>query len=108
MHVDGFRFDLASIMTRGSRLLAELCLYTVYLYFYGYLSRYSSFSSFMDSLWDAVNVYGNPIEGDVLTTGSPLGNPPLIDMISNDPVLQGVKVFTLNTSLLLDCLLMDN
>uniref|UniRef100_A0A9I9DED4 isoamylase n=1 Tax=Cucumis melo TaxID=3656 RepID=A0A9I9DED4_CUCME len=62
MHVDGFRFDLASIMTRGS------------------------------SLWDAVNVYGNPIEGDILTTGSPLGNPPLIDMISNDPVLQGVKL----------------
>lgn len=24
MHVDGFRFDLASIMTRGSRLLADL------------------------------------------------------------------------------------
>ncbi|KAE8653176.1 isoamylase 1, chloroplastic [Cucumis sativus] len=62
MHVDGFRFDLASIMTRGS------------------------------SLWDAVNVYGSPIEGDILTTGSPLGNPPLIDMISNDPVLQGVKL----------------
>ncbi|XP_022973965.1 isoamylase 1, chloroplastic [Cucurbita maxima] len=62
MHVDGFRFDLASIMTRGS------------------------------SLWDAVNVYGNPIEGDTLTTGSPLGNPPLIDMISNDPILQGVKL----------------
>lgn len=71
----------------------------------GYFSHYSSFSSFVDSLWDAVNVYGNPIEGDTLTTGSPLGNPPLIDMISNDPILQGVKVFTLNSSLLLDCVL---
>ncbi|KAJ6800225.1 isoamylase 1, chloroplastic isoform X3 [Iris pallida] len=62
MHVDGFRFDLASIMTRGS------------------------------SLWDAVNVYGIPIEGDTLTTGTPLSNPPLIDMISNDPVLHGIKL----------------
>ncbi|XP_031253585.1 isoamylase 1, chloroplastic isoform X2 [Pistacia vera] len=62
MHVDGFRFDLASIMTRGS------------------------------SLWDAVNVYGVPVEDDLLTTGSPLSSPPLIDMISNDPVLCGVKL----------------
>ncbi|THG10195.1 hypothetical protein TEA_013888 [Camellia sinensis var. sinensis] len=62
MHVDGFRFDLASILTRGS------------------------------SLWDALNVYGNPIEGDMLTTGTPLSSPPLIDMISNDPILRGVKV----------------
>lgn len=46
----------------------------------------------MISLWDAVNVYGNPIEGELLTTGTPLGNPPLIDMISKDPVLRGVKV----------------
>ncbi|KAG5566757.1 hypothetical protein RHGRI_002333 [Rhododendron griersonianum] len=63
MHVDGFRFDLASILTRGSRFL-----------------------------WDAVNVYGNPMGGDLLTTGTPLSNPPLIDMISNDPVLRGVKL----------------
>ncbi|XP_044464642.1 isoamylase 1, chloroplastic [Mangifera indica] len=62
MHVDGFRFDLASIMTRGS------------------------------CLWDAVNVYGIPVEGDLLTTGSPLSSPPLISMISNDPVLRGVKL----------------
>ncbi|XP_073011594.1 isoamylase SU1, chloroplastic isoform X1 [Typha latifolia] len=62
MHVDGFRFDLASIMTRGC------------------------------SLWDPINVYGNPIEGDTITTGSPLGSPPLIDMISNDPILSGVKL----------------
>ncbi|KAM6570600.1 hypothetical protein CsatB_018585 [Cannabis sativa] len=62
MHVDGFRFDLASIMTRSS------------------------------SLWNAVNVYGSPIEGDFLTIGTPLGSPPLIDMISNDPILHGVKL----------------
>ncbi|KAL8488298.1 hypothetical protein ACS0TY_024539 [Phlomoides rotata] len=62
MHVDGFRFDLASIMTRSS------------------------------SLWDAVNVYGNAIEGDTVTTGTPLATPPLIDMISNDPLLHGVKL----------------
>ncbi|GJN03996.1 hypothetical protein PR202_ga21501 [Eleusine coracana subsp. coracana] len=61
MHVDGFRFDLASIMTRGC------------------------------SLWDPVNVYGSPLEGDMITTGTPLVSPPLVDMISNDPILGGVK-----------------
>ncbi|KAL2458455.1 Isoamylase 1 [Forsythia ovata] len=62
MHVDGFRFDLASILTRSS------------------------------SLWDAVNAYGNAVEGDTITTGTPLSTPPLIDMISNDPILHGVKL----------------
>ncbi|XP_021724985.1 LOW QUALITY PROTEIN: isoamylase 1, chloroplastic-like [Chenopodium quinoa] len=62
MHVDGFRFDLASILTRGS------------------------------SLWDTANVYGNKTEGDLLTTGTPLSSPPLLDMISNDPVLCRVKL----------------
>ncbi|WCJ24397.1 Glycogen debranching enzyme [Euphorbia peplus] len=62
MHVDGFRFDLASIMTRGS------------------------------SLWDAANVFGTSVEGDFITTGSPLSSPPLIDMISNDPILSDVKL----------------
>jgi len=62
MHVDGFRFDLASIMTRAC------------------------------SLWDPVNVYGGPMEGNMITTGTPLSTPPLVDMISNDPILGGVKL----------------
>ncbi|KAM3221381.1 hypothetical protein P3L10_020649 [Capsicum annuum] len=62
MHVDGFRFDLASILTRST------------------------------SSWDAVNVYGNSTDGDVITTGTPLTSPPLVDMISNDPILCGVKL----------------
>ncbi|CAO2162756.1 unnamed protein product [Urochloa humidicola] len=62
MHVDGFRFDLASIMTRAC------------------------------SLWDPVNVYGDPVGGDMTTTGTPLVRPPLVDMISNDPILGGVKL----------------
>nr|CAB3483492.1 unnamed protein product [Digitaria exilis] len=62
MHVDGFRFDLASIMTRAC------------------------------SLWDPVNVYGGPMDGDMITTGTPLVTPPLVDMISNDPILGGVKL----------------
>lgn len=45
------------------------------------------------SLWDAANVFGTPVEGDFLTTGTPLGSPPLVDLISNDPILRGVKVF---------------
>lgn len=44
------------------------------------------------SLWDAANVYGADVEGDLLTTGTPVSCPPVIDMISNDPVLRGVKV----------------
>ncbi|KAG9134701.1 hypothetical protein Leryth_001025 [Lithospermum erythrorhizon] len=62
MHVDGFRFDLASIMTRSS------------------------------SQWDVVNVYGNSLKGDTIATGTPLSSPPLIDMLSNDPILRGVKL----------------
>jgi hypothetical protein len=42
-------------------------------------------------------VYGKPIEGDLLTTGSPLSSPPLIDMISTDPILRGVKVITIDS-----------
>lgn len=64
MHVDGFRFDLAAILTRAS------------------------------SLWDKNNVFGTPetLEGDTVTTGTPLSEPPLVDMISNDPVLRDVKL----------------
>ncbi|KAJ7517436.1 hypothetical protein O6H91_21G024500 [Diphasiastrum complanatum] len=63
MHVDGFRFDLASILTRAS------------------------------SLWDRGNVFGRTdMAEDNLTTGTPLSEPPLIDMISNDPVLRGIKL----------------
>jgi hypothetical protein len=47
---------------------------------------------FLTSLWDAVNVFGSPIEGDLVTTGTPLGSPPLIEMMSNDPILRDVKV----------------
>lgn len=57
-----------------------------------------SFLQFEDSVWDAVNVYGSAIEGDSLTTGTPLSCPPLIDMISNDPILRGVKVLSLDFS----------
>lgn len=52
----------------------------------------------MSSLWDVDNVFGKPIGEDLLTTGTPLNSPPLIDMISNDPILRGVKVFTLSPS----------
>lgn len=54
-------------------------------------------SLFVISLWDGANVFGAPIEGDLLTTGTPLSSPPLIDLISNDPILCGVKVFQLNS-----------
>ncbi|KAI5058451.1 hypothetical protein GOP47_0026621 [Adiantum capillus-veneris] len=64
MHIDGFRFDLASILTRSS------------------------------SLWDKANVFGlgEGLDQDFITTGTPLSEPPLIDLISNDPVLCDVKL----------------
>lgn len=102
MHVDGFRFDLASILTRGSRLCAmpfvsisslSFCQRSSFIWFFSFW--------LFPSLWDAVNVYGNPMGGDLLTTGTPLSNPPLIDMISNDPVLRGVKVITVGSFFIL-------
>lgn len=62
MHVDGFRFDLGSIFTRAS------------------------------GTWERSEVFGSSEETDIVTTGTPLNEPPLIDMISNDGVLRGVKV----------------
>lgn len=97
IHVDGFRFDLASILTRGSRLSS----YTSVRDFLFVNSIANTDIHFLFpllgyfSLWDAVNVYGNQMEDDMLTTGSPLSNPPLIDMISNDPILRGVKVYSI-------------
>lgn len=52
----------------------------------------------LTSLWDPVNVYGSPLEGDMITTGTPLVSPPLVDMISNDPILGGVKVYASSNS----------
>jgi isoamylase len=60
--VDGFRFDLGSIFTRAS------------------------------STWERSVVFGTSEETDIVTTGTPLNEPPLVDMISNDGVLRGVKV----------------
>ena len=65
-HIDGFRFDLASIMTRAS---AE---------------------------WDTQNMYGQPTPGspnmDGVEIGEAVGEPPVIAMISNDPILGKVKL----------------
>ena len=65
-HIDGFRFDLASILTRAS------------------------------SMWDQKNIHGEPTAQtpmlEEVAIGSPLQDPPLIDAISNDPVLSGTKL----------------
>mmetsp|Transcript_1802 Transcript_1802/g.6412 ORF Transcript_1802/g.6412 Transcript_1802/m.6412 type:complete len:515 (+) Transcript_1802:168-1712(+) len=65
MHVDGFRFDLAAIMTRAS------------------------------SEWKFESVFDRepqPGDDDSVVTGTPLDCPPVIDMISSDPVLKGTKL----------------
>ena len=65
-HIDGFRFDLASILTRAS------------------------------SEWDRANIFGEPTAEtpmlEEVAIGTPLQDPPLIDAISNDPVLAGTKL----------------
>ncbi|KAK9833179.1 hypothetical protein WJX74_009440 [Apatococcus lobatus] len=72
MHIDGFRFDLASIMTRAH------------------------------SEWDTMpmNQPGEPgetqsaimAEGAGVPTGTPLSDPALIEMISEDPILRGTHL----------------
>ena len=65
-HIDGFRFDLASILTRAS------------------------------SEWDRANIFGEPTAEtpmlEEVAIGTPLQDPPLIAAISNDPVLAGTKL----------------
>jgi isoamylase len=64
-HIDGFRFDLASIMTRAS------------------------------SSWENLTVEGHPgtgIDNNDIKVGDALGEPPVISMISNDPILGDVKL----------------
>jgi isoamylase len=64
-HIDGFRFDLASIMTRAP------------------------------SSWDRLSNEGWPttgIDNNEISVGDALGDPPVIAMISNDPVLGDVKL----------------
>jgi len=56
--IDGFRFDLASIMTRAS------------------------------SLWETGSIYGGSDDASDIVRGTPLGEPPLVDLISNDGVLR--------------------
>jgi pullulanase/glycogen debranching enzyme len=59
--IDGFRFDLASILTRAS------------------------------SLWETSSMYGGSDDaagGADIVRGTPLGEPPLVDLISNDGVLR--------------------
>ena len=55
--VDGFRFDLASILTRAG------------------------------NSWETAAIFGGDDEADIVR-GTPLGEPPLIDLISNDGVLR--------------------
>lgn len=68
MHVDGFRFDLASIMTRASST-------------WEYEAMFGESSVHSEAGWE-----------DAVVTGTPLGEPPLISMISNDGVLRGTRL----------------
>lgn len=105
MHVDGFRFDLASILTRGSRLSYSTLLIIILADITKHKCSFAILCLLIFSLWDAVNVYGSQSEDDLLRTGSPLSSPPLIDMISNDPILRGVKVIFVVASSIINLML---
>lgn len=61
-HIDGFRFDLAAILTRAG------------------------------TTWETAAMYGPGGPGEDVPRGTPLAEPPLIDLISNDGVLRGRKL----------------
>lgn len=110
MHVDGFRFDLASIMTRahsdwhpsdpvlGRSSLSSGEFITDVA---GTFSDYESNEDYDLQYDDAVaplsggaivNELGHMTDGAGCPTGMPLANPPLIEAISMDPVLANTKM----------------
>ncbi|CAK0735857.1 hypothetical protein CVIRNUC_000651 [Coccomyxa viridis] len=76
MHVDGFRFDLGSIMTRTHSLWHPP----------------SSLDS--SSAADALAPQGIIEDGSGAPTGTPMSDPPLVEMISEDPVLRNTKLIS--------------
>ncbi|GAX79055.1 hypothetical protein CEUSTIGMA_g6495.t1 [Chlamydomonas eustigma] len=118
-HVDGFRFDLASIMTRahsawhptyaqdgstsdsgqeeqaalgaeeGVAWAAEGLERTVDMEGLDPVDQQAA-SRPMGAMVDPVT--GNMTNGGGVPTGTPLSDPPLIDMISEDPILRGTKL----------------
>ncbi|KAK9792712.1 hypothetical protein WJX73_009712 [Symbiochloris irregularis] len=73
MHIDGFRFDLASILTRAHSLWQA--------------------HPPNEAASHATTVYNGFVpDGSGVPTGTPLADPPLVEMLSEDPVLRNTKL----------------
>lgn len=71
MHIDGFRFDLGSIFTRAHSVWQTTTQEEAH--------STSGFEGFVQ-------------EGSGSPTGTPLTNPPLVELLSEDPVLRNTKL----------------
>lgn len=110
-HVDGFRFDLASILTRAhSAWHPEQAIPSTSPTSTSPLSSIASDSEETSSVTSLSSESAMHSEGLILTgaildpqtgimsngggcpTGTPLSSPPLIDMISEDPILRNTKL----------------
>lgn len=102
MHVDGFRFDLASIMTRAHSLWHPLEAEDLFdeeiveepMYFASPdMSGEFSEAESSESMPESPELVGGIMhEGAGEPTGTPLSDPPLIAAISADPILAKTKL----------------
>lgn len=79
-HIDGFRFDLASILTRAHSA------------WHPQEPPMEGEATAPLSNGAVVDANGYMTDGAGVATGTPLSDPPLIEMISEDPVLKGIKL----------------
>ena len=82
MHIDGFRFDLASILTRAHSLWHGSTR----------LAGGGVGAPLCGSGGPALGDGGAMTDGAGLPTGTPLADPPLVQAIANDPVLRNTKL----------------
>lgn len=80
IHVDGFRFDLASILTRAH-------------------SAWHQGEVGTDGIWRPPHALGGILDdngymsnGGGLPTGTPLADPAVVEMVSEEPVLRSTKL----------------
>jgi isoamylase len=101
MHVDGFRFDLASIMTRAHSAWHPSEPQIPDMYESDDNNGYASYSDEESPIQSStapfsagaiVNEHGHMTDGAGVPTGTPLPDPPLIAAISSDPVLSTTKL----------------
>jgi len=91
MHVDGFRFDLASIMTRAHSLWQPSAPSPAA----GHAADTATQNGSTPPTWPDVSGSHEPgwmENGAGVATGTPLTRPPLIEAISEDPILRGTKL----------------